>query len=313
MSRVSGVDHAGIGVRNWEAMKSFYMDVMGFNKVLGEMPKDDHEPIHALLRTSPAIHAAIHLNHELGGISVALFHATTPVPRPIRRDFRYGDIGLTKMTMSVSDVDLLYRELKDSVNFCAKPRSVIIPGWDEHRFVYCKDPEGNLIEFVSGSLAHAEHGFGGVHWLGVGVTDLERSRSFYRRHLEFDRIVVGNHNAFSGLVDEVSGGKGTEVRSCLLANSSGNGMIELCEVDNPRGRSIPFGVQWGDFGYLQVCLAGVDVRDMTAYCEVEGLELLAPAQAIGDPEHGGAFMYLGDPDGIPIEYVVFSPRAEGDA
>ena len=313
MSRVSGVDHAGIGVKNWEAMKSFYMDMMGFNRVFGEMPEDDHEPIHALLRTSPAIHSAIHLCHKRGGISVALFHATTPIPRPIRKDFRYGDIGLTKMTMSVSDVDHLYRDLQKNVNFCSEPRSVIIPGWDEHRFVYCKDPEGNLIEFVSGSLAHAKHGFGGVHWLGVGVTDLERSRSFYRRHLEFDRIVVENHHAFSGLVDEVSGSAGTNVRSCLLANGNGNGMIELFEVVNPRGRSIPFGVQWGDFGYLQVCLSGVDVSNMTAYCETEGLELLAPAQAIGDSEHGGAFMYLRDPDGIPIEYVVFSRGAEGDA
>ena len=161
-------------------------------------------------------------------------------------------------------------------------------------------------KFVSGSLAPAENRFGGVHWLGVGVTDLERSRSFYERHLEFDCVVLENHYAFSGLVDEVSGGTGTVVRSCLLANSSGNGMIELFEVVNPRGRSIPFGVKWGDFGYLQVCLSGVDVRNMTAYCEAEGLELLAPAQAIGDPEHGGAFMYLRDPDGIPVEYVAFS-------
>ena len=52
---------------------------------------------------------------------------------------------------------------------------------------------------------------------------------------------------------------------------------------------------------------------MTAYCEAEDLELIAPAQTIGDPEHGGAFMYLRDPDGIPIEYVVFSQGAKRDS
>jgi catechol 2,3-dioxygenase-like lactoylglutathione lyase family enzyme len=306
MSRVSGVDHAGIGVRNWELMKSFYMHVVGFNRVFGEMPEDDHEPIHALLRTSPTIHSAIHLGHEAGGISVALFRMTRPVPRPIRKDFRYGDIGLNKMTMSVSDVDQAYRDLRKSVSFCSEPKSVMIPEWGEHRFVYCKDPEGNLIEFVSGPFAPTENRFGGVHWIGIGVTDLERSKVFYQKHLEFDRLVIENHRAFSGLVDEVSGGLGTEVRSCLLANSGGNGMIELFEVLKPRGRSIPFGVQWGDFGYLQVCLSGADVRSMAAYCEAEGLELLAPPQTIGDPEHGGAFMYLRDPDGIPVEFAVFS-------
>jgi catechol 2,3-dioxygenase-like lactoylglutathione lyase family enzyme len=63
---------------------------------------------------------------------------------------------------------------------------------------------------------------------------------------------------------------------------------------------------------LQVCLSGVDIRHMTAYCEAEGLELLTPAQAIGDPEHGGAFMYLRDPDGVPVEYVVFPRGAKGE-
>jgi catechol 2,3-dioxygenase-like lactoylglutathione lyase family enzyme len=306
MGRVSGVDHAGIGVKNWEAMKSFYMDVVGFNRVLGEMPEDDHEPIHALLRTSPTIHSAVHLSHPAGGISVALFHMTTPIPRPIRRDFRYGDIGLTKITMSVSDVDRVYQDLRAKASFCSEPKSATIPGFEEHRFVYCRDPEGNLIEFLSGPLVPKKNGFGGVRWLGIGVTDLERSKRFYQQHLEFDRVVVDNHQCFSGLVDEVSGGDSTEVRSCLLANSGGNGMVELFEVLKPRGRSIPFGTQWGDFGYLQTCLSGDDIRSMAAYCEAEGIELLAPPQTIGDPEHGGAFMYLRDPDGIPVEIAVFS-------
>ncbi len=306
MSRVTGVDHAGIGVKNWNVMKSFYMETMGFNRILGEMPEDDHEAIHALLRTSPTIHSAVQLCHQAGGISVALFCMTTPASRPIRKDFRYGDIGLNKMTMSVSDVDQACRDLAKSVNFCSEPKSVTIPGFGEHRFVYGKDPEGNLIEFLSGPLAPARSGFGGVRWLGISVTDLERSKAFYRKYLEFDRIVVDNHQAFTGLVEEVSGNAGVEVRSCLLANSAGNGMIELFEVLKPRGRSIPFAVQWGDFGYLQTCLSGVDIRAIAAYCEAEGLEFLAPPQIIDDAEHGGGFMYVRDPDGIPIEFAVFS-------
>jgi catechol 2,3-dioxygenase-like lactoylglutathione lyase family enzyme len=285
-------------------MKSFYMEVMGFSTVLGEMPEDDHQPIHALLRTSPTIHLAVHLSHPAGGISVALFRMTTPVPRPIRRDFRYGDIGVNKMTMAVSDVDEAFRDLEGKVGFCSVPKSVTIPGWGEHRFVHCKDPEGNLIEFVSGPLTPVDSGFGGVRWLGLGVTDLERSKAFYRKHLQLDRVVMDNHEAFSGLFDGVSGGRGAEVRSCLLAGD-GSGMIELFEVAKPRGRSIPFGTQWGDFGYLQICFSGADMGRMAAYCEAEGVELLAPPQSIGDPEHGGAFMYVRDPDGIPVELAVF--------
>jgi catechol 2,3-dioxygenase-like lactoylglutathione lyase family enzyme len=306
MSRALGVDHAGIGVRDWEVMKSFYIETIGFNNILGEMPERDHEAIRGLVRSSPALHHAIHLSHPAGGVSVALFHCKIPVPRPIRKDFRYGDIGLNKMTMAVSDVDQVHRDLSKNMTFCSAPKTLTIPGWKAHRFVYGKDPQGNLIEFISGPLAPVEKGFGGVRWLGIAVTDLERSKAFYRNHLEFNRVVVDSHEAYCGFVDEVSGIAGTEVRSCLLASDQGNGMVELFQVDKPRGRSIPFGTLWGDFGYLQVCLAGVDVKAMMGYCETEGLEVLLPPQTIGDPEHGGAFMYLRDPDGVPVEYAVFS-------
>jgi catechol 2,3-dioxygenase-like lactoylglutathione lyase family enzyme len=135
---------------------------------------------------------------------------------------------------------------------------------------------------------------------------LERSKAFYRKHLEFDHVVIDDHEAFSGLVDEISGGVGTEVRSCLLKNSDCSGMIELFEVLKPRGRSIPFGVQWGDFGYLQVCFYGDDINKIKAYYEAEGIDLLTPPQIIDDPEYSGAFMYIRDPDGILVEFVVFS-------
>ncbi len=306
MTRALGIDHAGVGVRDWETMKSFYIEAIGFNKVLGEMPERDHEMIRGLVRNPSAIHRAIHLNHPMGGISVALFRGKIPVPRPIRKDFRYGDIGLNKMTMAVSDVDQVCRDLGKNMTFCSVPKSLTIPGWQEHRFVYGRDPEGNLIEFISGPLAPVEKGFGGVRWLGIAVTDLERSKAFYQKHFGFSRVVVDSHGAFSGLVDEVSGGSSTEVRSCLLAANGSNSMVELFQVDKPKGRSIPFGTLWGDFGYLQTCLAGVDVHDMMSYCEAEGLEVLLPPQSIGDPEHGGAFMYMRDPDGVPVEYAVFS-------
>jgi catechol 2,3-dioxygenase-like lactoylglutathione lyase family enzyme len=306
MSRALGVDHAGMGVKDWEVMKSFYMDVLGFNKVLGEMPERDHEAIQGLVRSSPAIHHAIHLSHPAGGISVALFHCKIPIPRPIRKDFRYGDIGLNKMTMAVSDVDQVYRDLKKNMTFCSAPKSLMIPGRTDHRFVYGRDPQGNIIEFISGPLAPVEKGFGGVRWLGIAVTDVERSKAFYQKHFEFNRVVVDSHDAYSGLVDEVSGGSSTVVHSCLLAADQGNGMVELFQVDRPKGRSIPFGTLWGDFGYLQVCLAGVDVNAMMTYCETEGFEVLLPPQIIGDPEHGGAFMYMRDPDGVLIEYAIFS-------
>lgn len=305
MNSVLGVDHVGIGVRNMESMKSFYRDVLGFTNVLGEMPEADHAAMHELLRAATAVHSAAMIGHETGGISVALFHATNPVPRPIRKDFRYGDIGVAKITMAVSDLDALYRDSGNRVSFCSTPKTAMIPGWGDYRFAYGQDPEENLIEFFSGPDDRTENGFGGLRSIGIAVTDLERSMMFYQASLGFDTVVIASHMAFSGLVDEITGCTQTEVRSCLLANGKGSGMLELFEVLRPRGRSIPFGTQWGDFGYLQVCLYGDDIQEMTTKGKAEGIEFLAAPQIIDDPEHPGAFMYVRDPDGVPVELVAF--------
>jgi catechol 2,3-dioxygenase-like lactoylglutathione lyase family enzyme len=305
MGSVLGVDHVGIGVRNMASMKSFYSDVLGFTRVLGEMPEADHGAMRGLLRAPCAVHSAVLLGHEAGGLSVALFHATDPAPRPIRKEFRYGDIGVGKITMAVSDPDGLYRELGDAIDFSSGPKATAIAGWGEYRFVHGRDPEGNLIEFSSGLSPSAGKMFGGVRSIGISVTDLERSTEFYRRKLGFEKVVVASHIAFSGLVDDVSGSPGTEVRSCLLGCGKGEGMVEIFEVLRPRGRSIPFGAQWGDFGFLQVCLYRDDIDAMMAECEAEGIEVLLPPQVIDDEEHPGAFMNVRDPDGIPTEIAAF--------
>ena len=301
MHNIKGVDHVGIGVKDFAGMKAFYRDVLGFTRIFGEMPEEDHLPIQPLIRTSPALHSAIQIQQDAGGLSVALFHAVSPVPRPIRKDFRYGDIGINKTTIAVSSIDDLYRDFKGKIRFCAKPKRVTIPGWGDYYFVYGKDPEGNLIEFVSGSKFETSSRFGGVRWIGIGVTEIERSREFYQRHLGFDRILINTHESFSGAIDEVTGFK-TAVRSCVITNSKGNGTVELIELVKPRGRSIPFGVNWGDWGYLQLCLLGSNIKDTEDYFTKQDMEFMLKPQAIDDPEHAGlAFLYLRDPDGIPIE------------
>ena len=81
-------------------------------------------------------------------------------------------------------------------------------------------------------------------------------------------------------------------------------MLELLEVTKPRGRSIPFGTQWGDFGYLQICLYATDPKALTTQIEAEEVDVLLPLQNVDDPERPAMFLYLRDPDGIPVEIMV---------
>jgi len=111
------------------------------------------------------------------------------------------------------------------------------------------------------------------------------------------------------MVDEVTGFKGAQVRSCLLGSSNGGGMIELYEVLKPRGRSIPLNAHWGDFGYLEVCMVCNEMHELAAWCRKEGIVFLhSPAIVMEEKEADWWFQYVYDPDGIPVETIGEVPK-----
>ncbi len=306
MDKILGIDHVGIGVKNMDGMKKFYQDVLEFTEIFGEMPIDDHEPIHELVRTTPAVHSAIQMNQKCGGIFVDLFCHIYPKPRPIRKDFRYGDIGVSKVTIAVDNLQRFFEEYRGRLDFCSQIHRVDVPELGNYGFIYARDPEGNLIEFTDGEKLSIQNKFGGARRVGIGVTDLDRSKEFYQKYLGFDETIVNIHENYSGHVDEISKGNQTQIRSCILGNSRGNGMVELFEAIKPRGRSIPFCTNWGDYGYLQLCLLSENIREVEQYFINEDLEFMLKPQMIStdDPKNTGlAFLYIRDPDGIPVEVM----------
>jgi catechol 2,3-dioxygenase-like lactoylglutathione lyase family enzyme len=286
-------------------MKLFYRDTLGFNRIFLEHPESEQKSMRRVLRSPYVVFAATLFNQDAGGIMVELVHLENPVPRPIHQEIMYGDIGVSKITIAVSDVEQIYEQLKGSVHFFSQPKSVIIPAWGEYKFVYCMDPEGNFIEFCSCDNRPVQNTFGGVFSVGISVTDLKRAKSFYQKYLGMNTQLIHEHDAFSGNIDEITGYKNTIVSSCVLANSNGGGMVELFEVKEPRGRSVPFGTNWGDLGYLQVCFYSKNIDEMSSYYTSEGLELLSEIESMDDgvPEHAASFLYMKDPDGIPVELL----------
>jgi catechol 2,3-dioxygenase-like lactoylglutathione lyase family enzyme len=210
------------------------------------------------------------------------------------------------VTLSTADVPAAYAALKDRVDFCSEPKTTEISGLGEYQFVYCRDPEGNLVE-IGSSGAGSSQLFGGAWSTGVAVSDIERSLAFYRDFLGFN-VVADVHESFSGKVDEVTRTAGARVRSCLLsAGGEGEGMIELFETLTPRGRSLPFAALWGDFGHLQVAFNCDDVERTAGDLLEAGADLLcSPKVMDAGPDHPdpGVFVYARDPDGIPVEFVL---------
>ena len=213
-----GVHHIALGVKSLKSMRSFYENVLKFNHVLVEFPRGEHESLEEVFRMSPMEFAGIIFRQEAGGIFVELIQMFNPPPRHIRSDFRYGDIGVNKITIAVPNVEQFYLETKNQINFLSEPKRASIPAWGDYHFVYSKDPEGNLIEFISEPTIEIQNRYGGVRWLGVGVSDLQRSKSFYQK-LGFDKTVIEPHEMFSGLLDDVIGQENIRILSCLLASS----------------------------------------------------------------------------------------------
>lgn len=294
-----------IGVNDLGSMTAFYRDALGFTEVFAEFGESEQEIMREVTRSPRAVFSGATLQQKAGGIMLELIRMVEPTPRPIRRSVRYGDIGVAKITLSTADVPSVWEALKHRVEFCSKPKTTEIPGLGEYQFVYCRDPEGNLVEIRSNGSGSGEM-FGGACSVGVAVSDLDRSVPFYRDFLRLEDVVADVNGAFSGRLDEVTGTAGTHVRSCLLsAGAEGGGMLELLETVAPRGRSLPFSALWGDFGYLQVAFNCDDVGRVAADLASAGMDLLCSPKAMAEsiPDDPGEFVYVRDPDGIPIEFL----------
>ncbi|MEW6441584.1 MAG: VOC family protein [bacterium] len=304
--KVTGVQHVGLGVRNIEASRQFYRDVLECKARMAEFGAL-YNAMPDFFRTSSHVFDGCMYMQERESIVIECIQRFEPSPRPIHKQVRFGDIGVNKITVEVADVERFCESHKDRIRFVSTPKSVRLPGWGDYRFVFGTDPDGNLVEFVSSSNIRTQGALGAIRSVGISVTDLARSMEFYKGYLDFDTVVVEPHDCFSGLVGEVSGSGETEVRSCLLANSNGFHMLELYEVSKPRGRSIPFHVLWGDYGYLESCCITEDVLGLARFLMKEGLELIScptPLEVHEEAVSGTAwFIYARDPDGIPVELL----------
>jgi catechol 2,3-dioxygenase-like lactoylglutathione lyase family enzyme len=302
-----GVHHVAIGVKSLKETRAFYRDALDFTEIFVDFPEAEYPALKPVVRADRVVYAAILFTQPAGGIILELIEMVDPPARPVRKHVCYGDIGVSKISITVPDIDVAYEALKERVNWYFEPRSAAIPGFGDYRFTFCRDPEDNLVEFVSAAKFPVSRPFGGISAVGISVTDLDRAMAFYRKYLGFDKVIIGEHDQFSGLMGEITGSADSRIRSCLLANSQTEGMVELVEVSKPRGRSLPFATRWGDYGYLQVCLngrQGDDISKIASYLEQEGLEFLCEPQFMHD-EKDGAFFYMRDPDGIPVEFLVF--------
>lgn len=124
---ITGLAHAAINAADLERSLHFYRDILGL-------------PVVEDLTLETGVRL-VHL--RVGeGATVELFGR----PEPLAAIAPAPQAGLTHLALAVDDVDAVYAELRaKGVEFTGAPR----PGLGQTRkLVFCKDPDGTLIEFV---------------------------------------------------------------------------------------------------------------------------------------------------------------------
>jgi len=90
--------HTAVSCHDWDAMKSFFVDLLGF-KMLGEMDKRDEAKLETVTGLPSA--ACRWAMLELAGYHIELFKWLTPEGKPV--PIRQCDFGLTHICFQVKD------------------------------------------------------------------------------------------------------------------------------------------------------------------------------------------------------------------
>lgn len=153
--RAGGIRHIGLGVKDMEAMRRFYSDVLGYTEVdhefKGRLPELDEvtggeEMEMVMLRRPGRAEGSIPM---LDSGRLTLVRTTSYKGRPIFADRRWGDIGMVELAFDVYDLAGTLNGLIGKGARPYMPPTVMDMGTGSVGSVcYVLDPEGNCIELV---------------------------------------------------------------------------------------------------------------------------------------------------------------------
>jgi catechol 2,3-dioxygenase-like lactoylglutathione lyase family enzyme len=211
---------------------------------------------------------------------------------------KLNHVGMTYATYSTVDLDGYVADLQaKGVAFVSAPTTA--PNGE--RFVFLKDQDGaflKLVETAKGMGTTSSRGLVRLLNTNMNVTDLERSREFYRL-LGFTESAPGSlagsgefaaAHGFDGPIEfdgvDVSLGEGTD-----------GATLQLRQWKRPYDDTAPYSPPVNHLGIDRI---NFYVRDLTAAIKTMnelGFDQLGPIG--GSPEFGIVFFF--DPDGIKVQ------------
>jgi catechol 2,3-dioxygenase-like lactoylglutathione lyase family enzyme len=152
--------------------------------------------------------------------------------------------------------------------------------------------------------------FKGVHHVGVGVSDMEKSMQFYGDILGFNQVEFDYSGPLPGM-EKITGKPETNARVVMLSSENTSpisfGQIKLVHLLPPdKPGPMPEGLGWGEVGVSEAAI-GVQVLDDVHDDLVnnKGLKVILPTEWYPAPPFGidTGLWYTEDPDGGKIEFI----------
>ena len=311
---ICGIQQMGIGVSNMPEAWTWYRRSFGVDVKVFEESADAEFMLPYTGGEPRGRHAALAVNMQGGG-GFEIWQYTSRTPEAAKFDIALGDLGLFAAKIKCRDAAAAYSSLESQgAEVLSEPEKD--PRGLMHFFV--KDPYGNIFDIVESTswFKDQKKPTGGVFGATIGVTDIDRSKKFYRDILGYDQVLSEDEGEFADL-KMVPGGHGVFKRALLTHSAPregrfsklfGDSEIELVQVTDRPAKKIYEGRFWGDLGFIHLCFDIVGMDALRKQCEASGhpftVDSFANLDASFDMgEAAGHFSYIEDPDGTLIEFV----------
>ena len=311
---INALQHVGQGVRDVDTSYDFYKRNFGYKVKLNDLTVASKE-LEAVLGSVETMRMMMAANVKGGGIIELIEHKSKPITSLPENDI-YGHCGILEVGYKVLDIEGVVSDFRSrGIEILTPIHEIDLGGGRRWRTAYLKDPDGLPLQLtedlMAGTPASAKAEVHGVSHVGIGVSDLERSISFYQSVLEFDRLVC----EFESMVPETdSGGDPLRMKTALLERSvdaSGplagllpRGAVKLIQVPAGPGSHIYDGRLWGDVGCMEFCLDVSDLLGTVAVMKEKGVGIYLPPMEMSMGTGSKGFLaYIRDPDGTTVEFV----------
>lgn len=313
---INGIQHIGIGVKSRDESFYFYNNALGFSVPLSRHTGNCYGMI-PVIEKDETRNVTISMNPYGGGL-VEIFQYTSKIPLPVPDEIDFSYSGFLFYGLKVRNIA---RSLKIIENFGGKiitHSTSFTPmknySWKTGLF---RDPDGihgMMLEYPDSNTGYGNGSprIGGIEYVSIGVSNLDRSIDFYSNILGYNDIVYQCEGSYPEW--ECIFGKGRKLKRALLkrgAKPQGifrhflkGGMIELIEVESNRGKHNFVGRKWGDIGFMELCFDVSDISSTLDMVTKKGAQIIVPPyiQDMG-MNTKATFAYIKDPDGSMLEFA----------